>query len=338
VALVFVSFPLHAGIIYVDPSGGGDVLDIPDGVLNGGVTDTVLVAAGIYEVSPDAWPIPLHGGSPTIMSESGAAATIIQGDGTTSPFRVAAHTGDSRVRIVGFTIRDTPAPILNQTAVTAEMLFTDNVVEDNATGVDVRQSVGLVARNVFQRNGQYALSIYHFDGVIESNEICGNAAGIRGVCCENPEIRQNHIHHNDGYGIRTGFTGNITYNLIEHNGSEGIRCSCTDLIERNVIRWNAVGVYAESWAVCGLHENDIYGNSSFNVRCSSGFTQFTEWDATMNWWGTTDPDEIAESIWDFNDDPSVLCRVLFDPWCVSPGCGVTPVDRSSWGTIKAMFR
>jgi hypothetical protein len=248
--LVLISLPLHAGIIYVDPDGGGDVLDIPEGVMNGGVSDTVLVAAGTYEISPDTWPIALHGGSPTIMSESGAAVTIIQGDGTLSPFRVAAHTGDSRVRIIGFTIRGTPAPILNQTAVTAEMLFADNVVEDNAAGVDVRQSVGLVARNVIQRNGEYALSIYHFIGVIESNEICGNAAGIRGVCCEDPEIRQNHIHHNTGYGIKTGFTGNITYNLIEHNGMEGIRCQCSGVMERNVIRGNAVGIYAGSWAMC----------------------------------------------------------------------------------------
>lgn len=338
VVLILIAPPLHAGIIYVDPGGGGDVLSIPEGVWNGGIDDTVLVAAGTYEVSPDTWPIALHGGSPTIMSESGAAATVIQGDGTTSPFRVAAHTGDSRIRIVGFTIRETPAPILNQTAVTAEMLFTDNVVEDNATGVDVRQSVGLVARNVIHRNGEYGLSIYHFDGVIESNEICGNGAGIRGVCCEEPAIRHNHIHHNAGYGIKTGFTGNITYNLIEHNGAEGIRCQCTGVMEHNVIRENAVGIHAESWAMCSLHENDICGNTSFNLRCSTGFTQFTEWDATMNWWGTTDPDEIATGIRDCEDDPGILCRVLFDPWCETPGCGVTPVEPSSWGTIKSMFR
>ncbi len=272
------------------------------------------------------------------MSESGAAATVIQGDGTTSPFTVSAHTGDARIRIIGFTIRDTPTPVLNQTAVTAEVLFTDNVVEDNATGVNVGQSRGLVARNTIHRNGEYALSIYHFDGVIESNEICGNAAGIRGVCCEEPQIRHNHIHHNAGYGIRTGFTGNITFNLIENNGTEGILCQCTGAMEHNIIRGNAVGVFAQSWAMCSLHANDICSNTSFNLQCSTGFTQFTEWDATMNWWGTTDPDEIAAGIWDCEDDPDIWCHVLFDPWCATPGCDVTPIEPSSWGTIKAMFR
>lgn len=72
--LALLPTTLLDGIIYVDPDGGGDVLSIPEGVWNAGLEDTVLVAAGTYEVSLGSWPITLHTGSPTIMSETGAAA------------------------------------------------------------------------------------------------------------------------------------------------------------------------------------------------------------------------------------------------------------------------
>jgi hypothetical protein len=60
----------------------------------------------------------------------------------------------------------------------------------------------------------------------------------------------------------------------------------------------------------------------------------------MNWWGTTDPGEIAASIWDCHDsDWAGVCFVV-EPWCTMPGCDATgaPGEPSSWGTIKAMYR
>ena len=59
--------------------------------------------------------------------------------------------------------------------------------------------------------------------------------------------------------------------------------------------------------------------------------------AEENWWGTTDPNEIAEMIWDCRDDPATRC-VDFEPWCAAPGCEPVPVESESWGAIKAMYR
>ena len=62
-------------------------------------------------------------------------------------------------------------------------------------------------------------------------------------------------------------------------------------------------------------------------------------DATTTWWGTTDPEEIAASIWDCVDDPANIAGcVVFDPWSEEPGCGYSAAESASWGSIKAMYR
>ena len=64
----------------------------------------------------------------------------------------------------------------------------------------------------------------------------------------------------------------------------------------------------------------------------------SDYDATMNWWGTTDPDLIAEHIWDCNDDPGLGVCILFDPFCKNPNCEPTLVEPVTWGAIKLLYR
>lgn len=68
--------------------------------------------------------------------------------------------------------------------------------------------------------------------------------------------------------------------------------------------------------------------------------------ATGNWWGTADPEEIADLIWDCADSPGVDTCVDFMDWCTDPSCDgqATSVDEasepvySSWGRIKSDYR
>ncbi len=64
-----------------------------------------------------------------------------------------------------------------------------------------------------------------------------------------------------------------------------------------------------------------------------------------NWWGTDDPDAIAERIYDSSDDPSLFWSVDFSDWCTDPSClgHVTGVDggrelKKTWSTIKSIYR
>lgn len=58
------------------------------------------------------------------------------------------------------------------------------------------------------------------------------------------------------------------------------------------------------------------------------------WDFTGNWWGTSDPEEIAELIFDSNDDPRVDETVDFSGWLLGP----VPVQGSTFGGLKSGFR
>jgi parallel beta-helix repeat protein len=60
---------------------------------------------------------------------------------------------------------------------------------------------------------------------------------------------------------------------------------------------------------CSLHDNDDY---NFYVA-SDGNWNTTISDAAGNWWGTQNPNEITETIRDYNDNNSVA-QVDFDPW------------------------
>jgi len=332
VLLALLPAPAVADIIYVHPGGAGDYTTIPEGVTNATMDDTVLVAAGTYSVSYPGWPVVLHSASPTIVSEDGAEATVIR-YGT--PFQTLSGDHDCRVRIIGFTIRETAQPVCRSGDDGAWFLFTDNIIVDNYQGLDASQGTGLIARNLICNNGERGIYTFHYWGIIEDNEICGHDRGIIGACCENPTVRRNHIHHNAVTGSAPGIDARQSENLVEHNGT-GLFVGFGGEAQNNIVRYNEIGVRFNGSGAILFHGNDLYENTLYNLKiedCWSG-----PLDATMNWWGTTDPDEIAASIWDAEDDPGVGCYVVFDPWCTLPGCNVTAVDCASWGTIKAMFR
>jgi len=57
-------------------------------------------------------------------------------------------------------------------------------------------------------------------------------------------------------------------------------------------------------------------------------------DMTDNYWGTTDEDQIAEWIWDGNDDPSIQAFVQYQPFASGP----VGTEQQSWGQVKALYK
>jgi hypothetical protein len=78
---------------------------------------------------------------------------------------------------------------------------------------------------------------------------------------------------------------------------------------------------------------NLYGNTGHNVRLSSYAAPLVTIAAEFNWWGTTSRPAIEASIYDNLDDPSVYGIVDYDPYLSG-----TPVEATSWGVIKALFR
>jgi len=349
-----------AETVIVDPGGGGDYDNIPEAVFHADAEDTVLVMPGVYAVEAGGtypWPIPLDAETPTIVSSAGAAATVLQGNDTVDHFSIAEDVTDARLSVHGFTFEGTNYII--QRHYTAypggPVRFTDNVVvaTDATRGrlVVGRGSGGLVARSTFTANcvqctTMTAISVGSDGGPgspIEDNEISGYYFGIVGSG-ENVVIRRNHIHDCVFQGIYAGAHLASSDNIIENNGAYGITLQGAYYLEGNIIRGHDTGI-AWPWAtITGpleghAHLNDIYDNE-INIKARQ-VTYPVEFDATMNWWGTSDPEEIAARIYDCND-PSWGGEgcVTFTPWCTAPipGCDPTPAENASWGTIKAMYR
>jgi nitrous oxidase accessory protein NosD len=91
--------------------------------------------------------------------------------------------------------------------------------------------------------------------------------------------------------------------------------------------------------------NSIDPNGYLVLNVSEGAHAGTL-DASGNWWGTTDPTEIASLIHDCVDDPAIDSCVDFSDWCTDPSCDgqVTSVEDPpeaapvSWGRIKSLYR
>ncbi len=336
---VLVSLPASARTITVNCNGGAEFTDLRAAILTGTVDDMILVFPCTYTVGP-GWPIALHSDSPMIVGMADATdITIIEGDGSRSAFIV--HEGVSaRMRMERLTFRNLASVIHREYGSGGTLYFRHNVLEDCGTGLDATSVTGgsSVVGNLITGNGGPGLRTYHNSGLIRDNEICYNTAGIIGACCETPTIRNNHVHHNSGTGVKIMFGGTVESNTIEDNEGSGL-----DLwfgtVEWNVIRRNHVGVVLWYCGSSDLYCNDILDNVLHNFEVLPDVGSCVV-DVTMNWWGTTDPEQIAAGIWDCNDDPSLGGCVEFEPWALGPGCAPTAVDPAadSWGTIKAMYR
>jgi hypothetical protein len=81
-----------------------------------------------------------------------------------------------------------------------------------------------------------------------------------------------------------------------------------------------------------IYHCNLYGNTGTNVRLMNYTPELVTIVAEFNWWGTNTQPEIAASIHDNVDDPSIYGVVDYDPWLAS-----TPAERTSWGRIKALF-
>ncbi|MBI5191801.1 MAG: right-handed parallel beta-helix repeat-containing protein [Nitrospirae bacterium] len=148
-------------------------------------------------------------------------------------------------------------------------------------------------------------------------------------------------------GVQVHYSTATIRNNIFRNNFEGVRFSTTDvMIANNYFTGNTYGIRYESrGSKTTVTKNLFKGNeyAFFPVqKCSStvrifgndildceryyvnmGYNQREELDYTNNWWGTTDPGEIASGMFDAGKDET-LGRVVFEPFLAGPvpGCGV----------------
>jgi parallel beta-helix repeat protein len=182
--------------------------------------------------------------------------------------------------------------------------------------------------------------------VVETSEIHTNAdTGVYDNSGENTVIRNNEITDNTNYGI--DIVGEdqmlVDSNSLSGNGGEQIQITgrTTATIVRNQIEMASDGIFignvpAEALIIIGGSADMAntftgpFGAPKYYVglNCSAQNTV----DATYNWWGATARPDIANRIFNDEDDTGVECpapddvkgTVVFHPWATGPAPTPTP--------------
>jgi len=270
---------------------------------------TIEVGPGVYVLTAD---ITISGEGITLVSTDGAATTEIDADGN------GLVIGADEVTIDGFTIDDadtavdigafddavvqnceiTDATVAGVNIVTGgeDSVIQDNVIEDCATGILFAAGASdvTVENNEITEantNGAIVFTGANNDNTITGNTITDNdVSGIvflaGGAVSDDTLIEENDISTNDGHGIHIATvnapTGlEIMGNDINENDDDGI----------SLASWSDTGV------ICFNNIVDNDDDAIDNIAGACGAI-----DATLNWWGTDDSDDIDDEFEDEDSD------------------------------------
>ena len=214
-------------------------------------------------------------------------------------------------------------------------------------GVQVSGGSPTISRNRFEGNNaaiggaieiQGGADIVISENVFNANYATGLGGAIEAWHGRRVEITRNvfcfnYTHMGDGHGaamhIRSGdgadafsITDNVLHDNFDASGTVTVGDDAQPLISSNFFS-NATTYEIDSW------------------RHDSPDTI----DAVGNWWGTSDPSEVAAKVWDCIDDAGFPC-IMVEPWCEDPTCTglVTGVsDEASlqpitWSGLKGLYR
>lgn len=157
------------------------------------------------------------------------------------------------------------------------------------------------------------------NSLISDNIISGGGEGIEISCMGTPTIERNVIMSNNGMGIY----------LLAHAGDR------SPIIRNNTIAKNSFGIkvlYRSSPSLAPIITlNNFQDNNEYNVYFDPdsdvGFDAYNL-NATYNWWGTTDPESISQSIYDFEDNFN-LGNVTFVPFLTEPNPNAPAIPTSA---------
>lgn len=108
----------------------------------------------------------------------------------------------------------------------------------------------------------------------------------------------------------------------------------TATITDNIFQSNGDVVKCSSYGPATIRNNHfIRTGDGYWIECGYAPTHQSDVDFSMNYWGTTDLEEIAEGIWDCNDDDHAYNCVIFEPIADGP----VSVETHSWSSVKALF-
>ncbi len=196
-----------------------------------------------------------------------------------------------------------------------------NISNNTITGaISVDGGNPNISNNTILSQGIY-LGLNSKNSTISNNIISGCSVGIATLLDHNSSSTiQGNLIVNNVYGIRLGswFT-EAGYPIVQNN---------TVTNNTNGI---TIGSLGDQFSPIILY-NNIFNNTNYNMIVEQEFPANTN--ATLNWWGTTDPQAINQTIYDFYDDFN-KGKVNFAPFLTeeNPDAPPTEIPESPWGLL-----
>lgn len=258
-------------------------------------------------------------------------------------------------RFTGVTINAYPARAVkfNQNTLNGDLTVsgTSIVTSNTVVGTISVDGSAIVWKNTVQ--GSIASSGFEATlqqhPIISCNTVTGGAGYINSgiVAVSYVTIEDNTVSNcNYGISISTGrdvMGGCVTANaVIERNKISGCThgihaeiynamatTSGTSYVESNTLSNNAIAVYVDGWSQCLIFKgNNIEESSQYRV-----YLKGNDFNASQNWWGTTDTAAIKQSIYDSSRDFN-LGTVTFEPLLSAENAEAYPNPNAEMPTAQ----
>jgi len=195
--------------------------------------------------------------------------------------------------------------------------------------------------------GIHLINNANADALVSDCSIDGSEFGRLGIyISDGPSatVRNSVIRNQQNYGLGLGGAGTVVFhdNLLDNCGYAGVDlggCASFTMFD-NIIQASEscfyIAITCDVQSIHGNHFLRDIANNGYYVKTPDIFPwgPFYE-DFTMNYWGTTDVDEISEWIidgYDVPDDPDGI-YVVFEPIADGP----VSTEGRSWSAVKELF-
>ena len=227
-------------------------------------------------------------------------------------------------------------------------IFDHVVFEYAATALDVPFHAFEVTNSRFTQNNSGARASGTMPGYLwvrvdgtrfDHNESALSIASIRCVnaCTQDFALTNNTVVENaDGIRVGLGISDyrpvgvNVSRNLVQNNAGTAVSLtggSFPMTFDANTVVGNGAGVVTNISPAAGFQaqHNSFYGNSTSDWEAQAPSQGNFDLDASENWWGTTDAEEVNSNILDASDD-FLRPAVRYDPLLSLPSMAAPEPD------------
>jgi nitrous oxidase accessory protein NosD len=174
---------------------------------------------------------------------------------------------------------------------------------------------------------------------ISDTYVVGGRVGIQFDNC--PGFIENCTIENVMYSgivlLESGTVVTVADNTLQNNGwhVDISNYATVDLHQNELLNSQLYGIWIGSPSTVHVNENDLISSQGYLAYLTGDTApEIRHYDFTNNYWGTTDPTQIAARIYDNHDSALETGIAEFEPFAGAP----VPTEATSFGGLKALFR